>query len=70
MKVIMDREVVENLRPQSSDCGKEVLKLRLVEAADAAETPVCFRTDARYQCDNQNCGARKDCVRLVAAWLR
>ena len=70
MKVIMDGTVVEKSMRQSGDAGKEVMKLRLVDVADPHETPACFRTDARYQCDNQNCQARQDCVRLVAAWLR
>ena len=48
-----------------------IRKLHLVEAAtEDAGLPVCYRTDQRYQCNKQYRSVRKDCVKLIAAWLR
>jgi len=49
---------------------KTETRLRLVEVDADLTVPVCFRSDDRYQCKKNHCPSRKECVRLVAAWLR
>ncbi len=41
-----------------------------IVAKNKSKTKACFRTDARYFCDNTQCDCRKECKKLIAAWMR
>ncbi len=32
--------------------------------------PLCFRSDQRFFCRQPSCPLRRDCMKLVAEWLR
>ncbi|MCB1693544.1 MAG: hypothetical protein KDI19_12325 [Pseudomonadales bacterium] len=60
----------ESELPGPSAAGVDRLDTRSPSTFEAVaeERPLCFRTEARYLCDERDCKWRRECNRLVAAW--
>ena len=46
------------------------VRRKILPTASEDKKPGCFRSDQRFFCRQKNCPLRRDCMKLVAEWLR